>query len=72
MSFYTMAFMGTAPFGSLLAGALASRIGAPGTLMIGGAACIAAAILFFRKLPELKALIKPVYIRKVILPKETS
>ena len=72
MSFYTMAFMGTAPFGSLLAGALASRIGAPGTLMIGGAACIAAAILFFRKLPELKALIKPVYIRKGILPKETS
>jgi len=33
MSFYTMAFMGTAPFGSLLAGALASKVGAPTTLV---------------------------------------
>jgi MFS family permease len=36
MSFYTMAFMGTAPFGSLLAGIVAERIGAPHTLLFGG------------------------------------
>jgi MFS family permease len=36
MSFYVMAFLGTAPFGSLLAGSLSARIGAPHTLLIGG------------------------------------
>ena len=34
MSFYTMAFFGAAPFGSLLAGALAARIGAPHTVIL--------------------------------------
>ena len=48
MSLYTMAFMGVSPFGSLLAGALASRIGAPNTLIIGGASCIFGSYLFAR------------------------
>ena len=43
MSFYSMAFLGMTPFGSLLEGALANRIGAPRTLMIGGCLCIAGA-----------------------------
>jgi len=68
MSFYTMAFMGTAPFGSLLAGALASKVGAPNTLFIGGVACILGAILFMRKLPEIKRTIRPIYIGLGILP----
>ena len=68
MSFYTMAFMGTAPFGSLLAGALASKVGAPNTLLIGGVACILGAIVFMRKLPEIKKSIRPIYIRLGILP----
>jgi MFS family permease len=46
MSFHSMAFMGTAPFGSLMAGSMASRIGAPNTLIIGGFACILGAIVF--------------------------
>lgn len=54
MAFYTMAFMGMAPFGSLIAGALAGTIGAPNTLMFGGAFCVIGALLFLRKLPELK------------------
>ena len=33
MSFYTMAFIGVAPFGSLMAGLAASRFGAPHTIM---------------------------------------
>src|SRR5713101_2612297 len=37
MSFYAMAFMGMAPFGSLLAGSLASKIGVPATLSVNGA-----------------------------------
>ena len=68
MSFYTMAFMGTAPFGSLLAGALASKVGAPNTLLIGGTACILGALLFFRKLPEIQKNIRPIYIRLGIVP----
>lgn len=68
MAFYTMAFMGTAPFGSLLAGALAARVGAPRTIMLGGAACIAGAALFARTLPRLRRLARPVYVERGILP----
>jgi len=53
MSFYAMAFMGTAPFGSLMAGGLAKIIGAPYTLLIGGISCILGALFFTRKLPEI-------------------
>jgi MFS family permease len=72
MSFYTMAFMGTAPFGSLLAGALASKIGAPNTLIVGGIFCILGAIVFGRKLPELKRLVRPIYSKLGIYPEVTS
>lgn len=67
MSFYTMAFMGTAPFGSLLAGMLASKIGVANTIMIGGASCILGAIVFAKELPKLKKMIRPIYIRLGIL-----
>ena len=67
MSFYTMAFMGTAPFGSLLAGWLAKGIGAPSTLVIGGISCIAGAIVFAWKLPTLKKAVRPIYIRLGII-----
>jgi MFS family permease len=53
MSFYTMAFMGTAPFGSLLAGSAAKIIGIPNTILIGGISCILGALFFIRKLPEI-------------------
>lgn len=46
MSFYAMAFMGMMPFGSLLAGSLAGRIGAPGALFISGAACVIGSLIF--------------------------
>lgn len=67
MSFYLMAFMGTAPFGSLLAGFLASKVGAPNTLIIGGVACIIGAAFYARKLPELKKLVRPIYTRLGII-----
>ncbi len=54
MAVYSMMFMGMAPFGALLAGALAHRIGAPATVMVGGSACIAGAVLFRWHLPALK------------------
>ena len=49
MSFYMMAFLGTAPFGSLIAGWLSSRIGAAHTLLLGGACCIAGALWFAQR-----------------------
>jgi MFS family permease len=68
MSFYMMAFLGTAPFGSLMAGSLSSRIGAPETLRIGGVCCLAGAAWFARCLPVLRAAVHPIYIRMGILP----
>lgn len=67
MSFYTMAFMGLAPFGSLMAGGLAYRFGAPSVLLVGGILAIAGAVLFALQLPRLRELVRPVYIRKGIL-----
>src|SRR3984957_2554679 len=55
MGYYTMAFFGAAPFGSLLAGALAHRIGAPRTVMVTGTFCIAGALWFTLKLPKVRA-----------------
>jgi MFS family permease len=72
MSLYTIAFLGMAPFGSLLAGSLANTIGAPMTLMIGGTVCVAGAILFAIKLPYLRKAIRPVYARMGIIPQVTS
>jgi MFS family permease len=55
MAVYSMMFMGMAPLGSLLAGWSADRIGAPRTVLIGGAACVAAAAIFRWSLPRLRA-----------------
>jgi len=63
MSFYSLAIMGTAPFGSLLAGSLAKIVGTPVTILVGGISCIIGAFFFFKKLPELKRIVRPVYVR---------
>jgi MFS family permease len=68
MSFYTIAIMGTAPFGSLLAGSLAKIIGTPFTILIGGISCIIGAFFFYKKLPELKRIVRPVYVRMGLIP----
>jgi len=67
MSFYTMAFMGLSPFGSLLSGVLAIRIGAGNTLLWGGTICIIAAIIFTLQRPKLRKFIRPLYIQKGII-----
>ena len=55
MSYYTMAFVGSSPFGSLLAGALAHRIGAPHTVIITGAFCLAGAVWYSLRLHRVQA-----------------
>jgi MFS family permease len=68
MSFYTVAFVGMAPFGSLLAGAMAHAVGAPRTVMLSGACCILGAIWFATRLKSIRRLIRPIYVSLGILP----
>ena len=68
MSFYSMAFMGMAPFGSLLAGTAATRIGAPNTLLTGGILCLGGAAWFASYLPVIREAVRPIYRRLGILP----
>lgn len=70
MSFFTMAQMGTVPFGALLAGSLASKIGAPDTVVIGGISVLLGAVLFAIKLPSLRRIGRPVYVRRGIISEE--
>ncbi|MGA8671023.1 MAG: MFS transporter [Terracidiphilus sp.] len=68
MSYYTMAFVGMAPFGSLLAGALAHLIGAPRTVIVSGIACILGGLWFWTRLPGLRKDMRPIYERMGIIP----
>jgi MFS family permease len=68
MSYYTMAFVGMAPFGSLLAGAMAHAIGAPRTVVISGVACILGGIWFTSQLPAIRKDMRPIYERLGVIP----
>ncbi len=67
MAVYSMMFMGMAPLGALLSGALAERIGAPWTVAIGGLGAIAGATVFARELPAIR-----IEARQLILAQEMS
>src|SRR3954469_4182460 len=67
MAFYTMAFLGTAPLGSLLAGFVADHIGPMKTILLGGTSCIIAGAVFAMRLPKLRAHVRPIYIERGIL-----
>ena len=70
MSYYTMAFMGMAPFGSLLAGTMAHAIGAPLTVILNGSAVLLGAAWFVTRLPAVRREIAPIYREMGILPAE--
>jgi MFS family permease len=67
MSIYTTAIIGMAPIGNLFAGALASWIGAPNTLIVSGAACIIGSLLFALKLPHIRKKVRPIYVKMGII-----
>jgi MFS family permease len=67
MSYYTVAFVGMAPFGSLLAGTLAHRFGAPHAVMITGACCVVGSVWFTTQLPAVRAVMRPIYVELGIL-----
>jgi MFS family permease len=72
MSYYTMAFVGMTPFGSLLAGTLAHRFGAPHTVIITGTCCLAGAFWFSTQLRSVRAVMRPIYIEMGIIQSPTE
>jgi len=62
MSFYAIAFIGMAPFGSLIGGSIAHKIGAPFTIVLCGILSIAGAVLFYTRLSEIRKFVRP-YLR---------
>ena len=82
MSYYTMAFMGMAPFGSLLAGTLANSIpptpmfivkgtllaGAQWTVILNGVVVVLGAAWFVTQLPALRRVVRPIYQEMGIIP----
>ena len=72
MSFYTMAFLGMAPLGSLLTGALAAWLGLPMACLINGLFCLTGAALFGLSLPRWHLLVRPIYVRLNLLPPLTT
>jgi MFS family permease len=67
MAIYSMMFMGMAPFGALLAGTLADRVGAPATVSLGGMLCIAGAAVFGWRLPALR-----LHARRIIVAQQAA
>jgi MFS family permease len=61
MGVYSMVMMGMAPFGGLLAGLVADRLGAPRTVTIGGVICLMAAAVFWTQLAGIR-----VHMRRMI------
>jgi MFS family permease len=61
MSYYTVAFVGMAPFGSLLAGGLAHWFGAPRAVMMTGACCVVAAVWYTSQLKSIRLVMRPIY-----------
>ncbi len=68
MSYYTMAFVGMAPFGSLLAGGLAHVMSASLSVVITGTCCILGAAWFARQLKPIRDAMRPIYREMGILP----
>jgi MFS family permease len=69
ISYYAMAYFGSAPIGSLLAGALAQKIGAAGTIIITGTFCLAGSLWFSLQMPKIGTVMRPIYREMGLLPK---
>ncbi len=67
LGLFVVAFLGMFPLGSLAAGAAATWIGATHTLAAGGIACIFTGLWMWRRLPELRRHIRPIYVKLGII-----
>ena len=72
MSYSTVALVGMAPFGGLLAGTLANKIGAPKTVMVSGAACLLGALWFLTQITAVRKVMRPIYVNLGIVPAEVD
>ena len=63
-----MAFFGTVPIDSLIAGLMADAIGSAATVRLGGVVCVLAGLWFAVRLPSLRQLVRPIYVARGILP----
>lgn len=70
MSIFTMAFMGLAPFGSVIAGMIATHIGTGLTVACAGAVCFALGIIFATRLDKLRQMVRPIYVERGIVSAE--
>ncbi|MBI5723918.1 MAG: MFS transporter [Planctomycetes bacterium] len=68
MGFHAVAFLGVSPFGSLLAGSLAEKVGTPGVLLLGGCCCVLASAVYLTRLREFQRLAHPAYVRLGLIP----
>ena len=71
-AFYTLAFIGVSPVGSLAAGALAGAIGVPMTFLLNGILALCGAAWLWRRLPMLRASLRPIYRDLGILSDDTT
>jgi MFS family permease len=72
MAVYSMMFMGMAPFGALLGGALADRVGAPITVSLGAIACLGGAALFGLRLPKIRVEARQLIVQQAVAGGEPS
>jgi MFS family permease len=68
MSYYTMFFIGIAPFGHLTAGWLAEHVGVRVTFMIGGTMALITGVLFAMQMPVFRSHLRLAYVRRGIIP----
>ena len=68
MSFYTMAFFGTVPIGSLIGGVIADRFGSPITVRLSGVVCLLAGAWFASRVAAIRAVVRPIYRERGIPP----
>lgn len=67
ISLYVMSFLGLAPIGNFVAGAVAESIGAHRTLLLSGIAIVIAAAAFAAGLKSWAEAVRPVYVRQGII-----
>ena len=72
MAIYTMAFIGLAPVGSVVAGAVAEKIGPSTTVVISGVLCIILAAVFATKLRDIRKEVRPIYVEQGIIEAESD
>jgi MFS family permease len=67
-SIFTTGFLGILPFGNLFFGGLAGQIGVTNALLFGGICCLIGATYFYKKLPEMKKIVHPIYLEMGLIP----